>query len=109
MKTLKAAKIDLSDYFSHLLTEDMEKIAEDLRKDHAKDMEGDVMAALEGMTSSQEGNTANQLAFYGNLLKINFSRMDPYELKTFTDIIEKYSKLPQNTVGNGRGRGKKKA
>lgn len=40
-------------------------------------------------------------------IKINFTKMDPYEFKTFTDILQRYSDLCNPVKGNGRGRKKK--
>jgi len=37
----------------------------------------------------------------------NFTKMDPYEFKTFTDIMQRYSDLCKPVKGNGRGKKKK--
>lgn len=56
-------------------------------------------------------NTGNatqaQMVMYSKLLKINFTKMDPYEFKTFTDILQKYSDLCKPVNGNGRGKKRK--
>ena len=44
---------------------------------------------------------------YSKLFKINFTKMDPYEFKTFTDILQRYSYLCKPVKGNGRGKKKK--
>ena len=33
------------------------------------------------------------MVMYSKLFKINFTKMDPYEFKTFTDILQRYSDL----------------
>ena len=52
-------------------------------------------------------STQAQMVMYSKLLKINFTKMDPYEFKTFTDILNRYSDLCKPVKGNGRGRKKK--
>ena len=34
--------------------------------------------------------TQAQMIMYSKLFKINFTKMDPYEFKTFTDILQRY-------------------
>ena len=53
--------------------------------------------------------TQAQMIMYSKLfkIKINFTKMDPYEFKTFTDILQRYSDLCNPVKGNGRGRKKK--
>jgi len=114
MKTLEYAKIDSSDYFNYLLSEDIGKIAADLKAAHTKDIETadaagpleEVVSTIEEMETDQDGHIRNELAQYGKLLKINFTKMDPYELKTFSELLEKYSALFRNPGGN-RGKRKK--
>ena len=48
-----------------------------------------------------------QMVMYSKLFKINFTKMDPYEFKTFTDILQRYSDLCKPVKGNGRGKKKK--
>lgn len=50
--------------------------------------------------------TQAQMIMYSKLFKINFTEMDPYEFKTFTDILLRYSDLYKPVRGNGRGRKK---
>ena len=83
MKTLVAASINEDNYFNNLLGNDIAKIAKDLRATQA------------------------QMIMYSKLFKINFTEMDPYEFKTFTDILQRYSDLCKPVKGNGRGRKKK--
>ncbi|MGP1404820.1 MAG: hypothetical protein ACTTKY_11785 [Catonella sp.] len=56
-------------------------------------------------------NTGNatkaQMIMYSKLLQINFTKMDPYEFKTFTDILQIYSDLCKPVKGNGRGKKRK--
>ena len=51
--------------------------------------------------------TQAQMVMYSKLFKINFTKMDPYEFKTFTDILQHYSDLCKPVKGNGRGKKKK--
>ena len=51
--------------------------------------------------------TQAQMIMYSKLFKINFTKMDPYEFKTFTDILQRYSALCKPIKGNGRGKKKK--
>jgi len=46
---------------------------------------------------------------YSKLFKINFTKMDPYEFKTFTDILQRYSDLCKPVKGSGRGKKKNNA
>ena len=45
---------------------------------------------------------------YSKQFQINFTKMDPYEFKTFMDIVERYSTAFKTTKGNGRGKRKTK-
>lgn len=47
------------------------------------------------------------MIMYSKLFKINFTKMDPYEFKTFTDILQRYSDLCKPVKGTGRGKKKK--
>ena len=51
--------------------------------------------------------TQAQMIMYSKLFKINFTKMDPYEFKTFTDILQRYSDLCKPVKGTGRGKKKK--
>lgn len=44
------------------------------------------------------------MIMYSKMFKINFSKMDPYEFKTFTDILQRYSDAFKMPKGNGRGK-----
>ena len=46
------------------------------------------------------------MIMYSKMFKINFSKMDPYEFKTFTDILQRYSDAFKMPKGNGRGKKK---
>ena len=114
MKTLEAASINEDNYFNNLLGNDIVKIAKDLREAHGKDADtGDPITPVEDMLSTfdelkkADNATQAQMVMYSKLFKINFTKMDPYEFKTFTDILQRYSDLCKPVKGNGRGRKKK--
>lgn len=48
--------------------------------------------------------TQAQMIMYSKMFKINFSKMDPYEFKTLTDILQRYSDAFKMPKGNGRGK-----
>ena len=50
--------------------------------------------------------TQAQMIMYSKMFKINFSKMDPYEFKTFTDILQRYSDAVKAPKGSGRGKRK---
>lgn len=116
MKTLVATSINEDNYFNNLLGNDIAKIAKDLRATHEKDSDtGDPITPVEDMLGTFEelkktdNATQAQMIMYSKLfkIKINFTKMDPYEFKTFTDILQRYSDLCNPVKGNGRGRKKK--
>ena len=114
MKTLKAASIREDNYFNNLLGNDIAKIAKDLRDAHGKDAEtGDQTTPVDDMLGTFEelkkadNSTQAQMIMFSKLFKINFTKMDPYEFKIFTDILQRYSDLCKPVKGNGRGRKKK--
>lgn len=114
MKTLETASISEDNYFNNLLGNDIVKIAKDLRDAHVKDSEtGDTTTPVDDILDSfEELRTADnatqaQMIMYSKLFKINFTKMDPYEFKTFTDILQRYSDLCKPVKGNGRGKKKK--
>lgn len=114
MKTLQVATISEDNYFNNLLGNDVVKIAKDIRDAHSKDSEtGDTTTPVDDILDSfEELKTADnatqaQMVMYSKLFKINFTKMDPYEFKTFTDILQRYSDLCKPVKGNGRGRKKK--
>ena len=91
MKTLAAASINEDNYFNNLLGNDIVKIAKDLRVVHGKDADtGDPITPVEDMLSTfdelkkADNATQAQMVMYSKLFKINFTKMDPYEFKTFT-------------------------
>ena len=109
MKTLKAATISEDNYFNNLLGNDVVKIAKDIRDAHSKDVEtGDTTTPVDDILDSfEELKTADnatqaQMVMYSKLFKINFTKMDPYEFKTFTDILQRYSDLCKPVKGSGR-------
>ena len=114
MKTLEAASINEDNYFNNLLGNDIVKIAKDLREAHGKDADtGDQITPVEDMLGAfdelrkADNATQAQMVMYSKLFKINFTKMDPYEFKTFTDILQRYSDLCKPVKGNGRGKKKK--
>lgn len=114
MKTLEAATISEDNYFNNLLGNDIVKIAKAIRDAHGKDAEtGDATTQVDDILDSfEELKTADnatqaQMVMYSKLFKINFTKMDPYEFKTFTDILQRYSDLCKPVKGNGRGKKKK--
>lgn len=50
--------------------------------------------------------TQAQMIMYSKMFKINFSKMDPYEFKTLTDILQRYSDAFKMPKGNGRSKKK---
>ena len=114
MKTLETATISEDNYFNNLLGNDIVKIAKAIRDAHAKDAEtGDTTTPVDDILDSfEELKTADnatqaQMVMYSKLFKINFTKMDPYEFKTFTDILQRYSDLCKPVRGSGRGKKKK--
>ena len=116
MKTLQTASISEDNYFNNLLGNDIVRIAKDLRDAHSKDVEtGDTTTPVDDILDSfEELRTADnatqaQMVMYSKLFKINFTKMDPYEFKTFTDILQRYSDIYKPVKGNGRGKKKNNA
>ena len=114
MKTLKTASISEDNYFNNLLGNDIVKIAKGIREAHSKDAEtGDMTTPVDEILDSfEELKTADnatqaQMVMYSKLFKINFTKMDPYEFKTFADILQRYSDLCKPVRGNGRGKKKR--
>ena len=114
MKTLAAASISEDNYFSNLLGNGIAKIAKDLRDTHSKDAEtGEQTAPVDDMLGTFEelkkadNTTQAQMIMYSKLFKINFTKMNPYEFKTFTDILHRHSNLGKPVKGNDRCRKKK--
>ena len=114
MKTLETASISEDNYFNNLLGNDIVKIAKDIRTAHGKDSEtGDQITPVDDMLGTFEelkkadNSTQAQMVMYSKLFKINFTKMDPYEFKTFTDILQRYSDLCKPVKGIGRGKKKK--
>ena len=52
--------------------------------------------------------TKKRMLTYSKLFQMNFTKMDPYEFKTFMDIVERYSTAFKSAKGNGRGKKKRK-
>lgn len=65
------------------------------------------IGTFEEMKKKTDNSTQAQMVMYSKLFKINFTKMDPYEFKTFTDILQRYSDLCKPVKGNGRGRKEK--
>lgn len=62
---------------------------------------------LHKFLKTADNATQAQMVMYSKLFKINFTKMDPYEFKTFTDILQRYSDLCKPVKGSGRGKKKK--
>ncbi len=96
------------------LRNDIVRIAKDIRDTHSKDAEtseattpvDDILDSFEELKTADNATQA-QMVMYSKLLKINFTKMDPYEFKTFTDILPRYSDLCKPIKGNGRGKKKR--
>lgn len=58
------------------------------------------------LQAKADNATQAQMIMYSKMFKINFSKMDPYEFKTFTDILQRYSDAFKIPKGNGRGKRK---
>ena len=114
MKTLKAASISEDNYFNNLLGNDIVKIEKNIRDAHSKDAEtgeattpvDDILDSFEELKTADNATQA-QMVMYSKLFKINFTKMDPYEFKTFTDILKRYSNLCKPVKGSERGKKKK--
>lgn len=52
-------------------------------------------------------STQAQMIMYSKLFKINFTKMDSYEFKTFTDILKRYFDLCKTIKGNDHGNKRK--
>ena len=103
-----------SDYLLGITENREQHPAKDIRDAHSKDAEtGDMTTPVDDILDSfEELKTADnatqaQMIMYSKLFKINFTKMDPYEFKTFTDILQRYSALCKPIKGNGRGKKKK--
>ena len=68
----------------------------------------DNLASFEELKTADNATQA-QMIMYSKLFKINFTKMDPYEFKTFTDILQRYSDFCKPVKGTGRGKKKKLA
>ena len=102
-------------YFDNLLGNDISAIAKNLRELHKKDSNtgSDDTVFDEFMDTCEEVQKADsitqkQMLTYSKLFQMNFTKMDPYEFKTFMDIVERYSTAFKSTKGNGRGKKKRK-
>lgn len=74
--------------------------------DDYKEITHKAIVTLEELKTADNATQA-QMIMYSKLFKINFTKMDPYEFKTFTDILQRYSYLCKPVKGNGRGKKKK--
>ena len=113
MKTLEAATIKEDDYFANLLGSDIAGIAKDIKEAHKKDSNtgndttevDEIEEAFEQIQKTDNATQA-QMIMYSKMFKINFTKMEPYEFKTFTEILQRYSDAFKVPKGNGRGRRK---
>ena len=113
MKTLEAATINEDEYFANLLGNDIAEIAKDIKETHKKDSntgsdttEVDEIEDAFEQVQKADNATQAQMIMYSKMFKINFSKMDPYEFKTFADILQRYSDAFKTPKGNGRGKKK---
>lgn len=113
MKTLEAATIKEDDYFANLLGNDITGIAKDIKEAHKKDSntgsdttEVDEIEDAFEQVQKADNATQAQMIMYSKMFKINFSKMDSHEFKTFTDILQRYSDAFKVPKGNGRGKRK---
>ena len=65
----------------------------------------DILDSFEELKTADNATQA-KIVMYSKLFKINFTKMDPYEFKAFTDILQRYSDLCKPVKGNGRGKKK---
>lgn len=75
-------------------------------RDHHQFPVDDILGTFEELKKA-DNSTQAQMVMYSKLFKINFTKMDPYEFKTFTDILQRYSDLCKPIKGNGRGKKKR--
>lgn len=113
MRTLKECEIDEDDYFSRLIFNDMKEIVSDIKNAHRKDSDtaDDYNPLIDALDVVEEYSKVKDpmkttLATLGKQLGINFNKMSPAELRTFSSFVEKYSTNYKNTFGR-KGRGKK--
>ena len=113
METLEAATIKEDDYFANLLGNDITGIAKDIKEAHKKDSntgsdttEVDEIEDAFEQVQKADNATQAQMIMYSKMFKINFSKTDPHEFKTFTDILQRYSDAFKVPKGNGRGKRK---
>ena len=66
----------------------------------------DILDSFEELKSA-DNTTQAQMVMYSKLFKINYTKMEPYEFKTFTNILQCYSDLCKPVKENGRGKKKK--
>ena len=113
MKTLAAATIKEEDYFGNLLGNDIALIAKDIKEAHGEDSNtgsntteiDEVLDAFEEVQKA-DNSTQAQMVMYSKMFKMNFKKMDPYEFKTFADLVQRYSDIFKTPKGNGRGKKK---
>ena len=114
LKTLKTASISDDDYFSNLLSNDISKIAKDIRDAHSEDSDtGDQKTPIDEVIETMndvkdcDNTTKAQWAIYSKMFQINFTKMEEYERDLFVDIINRYSNVLKQVRGNGRGKKRK--
>lgn len=112
IRRLSAASINEDNYSINLLGNDIGKIANYLRDTHEKDSDTrDPITPVEDMLGTfdelkKDNASQAQMIMYSNLFKINFTKMDPYKFKTFTDILQCYSALCKPVRGNSHNQEK---
>ena len=113
IKTLRASEIKEDDYFSRLIGEDITAIAKDLKEIHKKDKEtcdnhSPLSEALDIIEEFEQATGAlkKTLVILGHQLDMNISKMDPCDLQSFTNVIEKYSNAYKRQIA-GRGKSRR--
>ena len=114
VQTLKASEIKEDDFFTRLLEQDISHIAKELKTAHIKDMEtadSNYNPLSDAMDIIKEFNQAKSeqekwLIAAGNMLEMNFSQMNPYDLSEYTRLICQYSRMYKKICSQGRGKRK---
>lgn len=88
-------------------------LPKDIKEAHKKDSntgndttEVDEIEEVFEQIQKTDNATQAQMIMYSKMFKINFTKMEPYEFKTFTEILQRYSDAFKVPKGNGRGKRK---
>ena len=110
VRTLELAQVSENDFFSHVIHDDLDVIARDIRDRHQKDSttaDTDSPAADAAATLQEalnyEGSTEEKKArFFLGALGIDYDKLTPEEFVTLTKILKKSSKLKPHNSGRGK-------